>query len=284
MSDIDVREQIALVKEWFGSREITDAVVGYSGGVDSTATILLLSAADIKVHLVVAEAPNQKYSSPMGGREGATALGIHYCSGSTSIHHYLFTYPFPIDGMMEYRAANEAALPILRNAIFYGLAAKIRYEGYKVVVAGTANFSEAAFLGFWGKASDGAQDVYPISHLSKNQVYSLAAQLGAPKAILYADPSGDLLFENNNDFNMIGATYEEIEKVIEEAERVDGFNRMTVTAMHLVSDHHKFADNIVRNSFKYELPFPGFHLSNRLEVFRQYFYPNILAAAKNIIE
>ena len=59
---------------WFQTRNIKCAVVGYSGGVDSATTARLLDAAGVHVVLVVAELPNQTYSSPLGGVEGAVKL------------------------------------------------------------------------------------------------------------------------------------------------------------------------------------------------------------------
>lgn len=270
---------IKQVQNWFRANNITDAVVGYSGGIDSTVTALVLDAAGIKVHLVVAEAPNQKYSSPLGGAWGAEQ--IHQRFELQSCKAYSFEYPVATQPT-NVSAANEAALPILRNAVFYARAAELRAEGRAVVVAGTANFSEAAFLGFWGKASDGAQDVYPITHLSKAEVYDVAREFKVPNAIMEATPSGDLLFEDTNDFKMIGATYSEIQNIIDVVED-DVCDYQTVfNTVAAVANPKLLADNILRNRFKYLLPFPGFHVDDRLERFRKYYYNDILTAAKEI--
>ena len=54
--------------------------------------------------------------------------------------------------------------------------------------------------------------------------------------------------------------------------------------MKKVIDPEKFANNIVRNSFKYDLPFPGVHVYSRLEDFRQRSYGTILQAARKVLE
>ena len=259
------------IKQWFEERGITDAVVGYSGGVDSCVTAVLLTTLGIKVTLVIAESPNQKYSSPLAGIEGARYLQARF--GVHSYKRVRYSWPFSEEEIV----ANEAAGPIIRNAIFYGVAAELREQGYMTVVAGTANFSEAAFLGFWGKASDGAQDVYPISHFSKLEVYAAARELDVPKAIIDAIPSGDLFFTKTNDHKMIGATYDQIEHVIYCAE----YQKTSLKEAILAVDNPEvFKDNIRRNSFKYELPFPGFHINDRLERFRQNCYPLLLKIAR----
>lgn len=264
--------ETASVRRWFRSRGIGDVVLGFSGGIDSTVTALLLAEAGLTVHLISAEAPNQRYASRLGGPAGAETLAAAH-SGIRP-RRITFQYPFPLDA--AHREANEAALPVLRVAVLYGVAAELRVRGTHCVVAGTVNFSEAAFLGFWGKASDGALDVYPISHLSKADVYALGRVLRAPEAAMAAPPSGDLLFEDTDDARMIGATYDEIEDLISAAEACGD----VPAVMSRAASPSRVAANIVRNAFKYELPFPGFHLSDRLEGFRTCFYPNVLEAAR----
>ena len=258
-------ELVSSVRAWFAARGLTDAVVGYSGGVDSTLTALLLEAAGVAVTLVVCEAPGQRYASPAGGMAGAEALGLR------AVRREIAFMPHVSED-----AFHEAALPIQRVAAFYGEAARLRAQGRRAVVVGTTNLSEAAFLGFWGKASDAAQDVYPISGLTKAEVNALADHLGAPKAVLHAEPSGDLLFTDTDDRRMIGASYPQIDRVIAAAEAATGLEE----AFAAVENPTLFADNILRNAFKYDLPFPGFHLSTRLETFRIESYPAVLALAR----
>lgn len=264
---------ILRVARWFRSREITDAVVGYSGGVDSATTALLLHAAGVAVHLVVCDAPNQSYSSPMGGHAGGNTFG--QVAEAKSLTYVKLPFCFYHGKPDQEKAANEAALPIQRVAAYYAKAAELRVLGKKTVVVGTVNFSEAAFLGFWGKASDAAQDVYLISHLTKTEVYALARDLDVPEVILNAEPSGDLLFSKTNDRKMIGASYDKIDAIIQVAEHCGNMDvNYELRCGDLpMDDVQIFADNIVRNGFKYDLPFPGFHIDDRLEQFRKESYP-----------
>jgi NAD+ synthase len=266
-------EEIRAIKDWFSENDLNHAVIGWSGGVDSATTSALFSAAEISTSLVVAEAPNQRYSSHFGGLAGAERFSEKMDGESTV---YKIEYPH----LFSEPEANEAALPIIRAAIFYGHCARLRSAGSRPLVVGTVNFSEGAFLGFAGVKSDMNCDFYPISHLSKSQVYDVARQLNVPEEIMNAIPSGDLLFEQTNDAKMIGATYDQIEAVIEAAEHDSRL--ALVLAMDSVDDPTKFADNIKRNAFKYRLSFPGFHVDPRLEAFRQQHYTPILEIAESI--
>jgi len=263
---MDLVEECA---KWFQDRNLNVAVVGFSGGIDSAVTAALLRTAEIPVMIVSVDQGGQTFSSPYGGDEGAFTFAKAFDIGHI---HVNIDNPFPPG------PGYEAALPILRNAAFYGVSAELNCNNQRPIVVGTANFSEAAFLGFWGKASDGAQDFYPISHLYKSEVYSLAKDLNIPQSIIDAVPSGDLVTVHTNDYEMIGATYAQIEQVGRHAEYGS-----TVGAVEMpfraCDNPEKVKDNIRRNAFKYKLPFPGFHISDKLEQFRQKSYDKILEAA-----
>lgn len=264
-------ELINDVKEWFSREGLTHAVVGFSGGIDSATTAGLLAHAGIPTTIVLAVVDDQKRSSEYPAQKFADLYP------GMKVKRIFFNLD-----MLNTDAAKEAALPIMRNAFFYGICAELRTEGKKPIVVGTANFDEAAYLGFWGKASDGAQDFYPISHLHKSQVRELAKFLKVPKEIIDAVPSGDLMYSGDlNDYKMIGATYDQVEEVAKLSDQTSSIGLRQHIEQH-VDDKVKFADNIVRNYHKYSLPFPGVHLSHRLEHFRNYNYPSIYSAAKAI--
>ncbi len=255
---------------------MTDAVIGYSGGIDSAVTSALLGQCGVRVHLAVVESSHQKYSSPMGGAQGARDF-IDATRLNAVVHELKYKFMFSDDH------ANEAAAPIQRGAGFYGICAKLRSEDARAIVVGTTNFDEAGYLGFWGKASDGAQDFYPISHLHKSDVLSIARHLSVPAAIQSAIPSGDLLFRKTNDLEMIGATYDQIEAIAKALEH-GATERKVRDMISAAESPSQLCRQVIQNDFKYDLPFGGFHISERLEIFRKSHYKTIIKAAKTMAE
>lgn len=261
------------VKNWFHLRHLDSAVVGFSGGVDSATTAALLHAAGIRVSIVPVR---------ISGLTKANVRSSNYDEFDfAKLYDGMEADPFtaPMAGHVT-DAGKEAALPIIRNAYFYAKAAELRESGFNPVVVGTANFDEAAYLGFWGKASDGAQDFYPISHLFKSEVRELARFLKVPEEIINAVPSGDLQWSGDlNDQKMIGATYPQIEAVAQFACKNPPTAHMIEFILNNTDEPQKFMDNIVRNQHKYGLTFPGYHLKPFLEHFRKNFYGTIAYAA-----
>jgi NAD+ synthase len=272
MITIKTQKLIDDVAHWFADRHLNHAVVGYSGGIDSATTAALLDAAKIKTTIVQVGFKGQKFSS--------TTLAMEMCGGRKYMRWEYIDMP-PISIFFG-DAGKEAVLPIIRNAYFYGVAAELRESGERPIIVGTANFDEASFLGFWGKASDAAQDFYPISHLHKSEVYALAKELNVPQEIIKAVPSGDLQWSGElNDYKMIGATYDQIEALVKfvDTPKWKGLFEIIDFIKNTVDNPKCFVKNISKNAFKYDLPFPGFHINNRLEFFRREYYRNILVAS-----
>lgn len=85
----------------------------------------------------------------------------------------------------------------------------------KMLVAGTGNKVEDFGVGFYTKYGDGGVDLSPIADLMKTQVYEIGRELGIIDAIQTAPPTDGLWEDNRTDESQIGATYAELEWVMD---------------------------------------------------------------------
>ena len=85
----------------------------------------------------------------------------------------------------------------------------------KGIVVGTGNKVEDFGVGFYTKYGDGGVDISPIADLYKTEVRELGRYLGVPQEIINATPTDGLWDDDRNDEEQIGATYEELEWVME---------------------------------------------------------------------
>jgi NAD+ synthase len=83
------------------------------------------------------------------------------------------------------------------------------------LVVGTGNKVEDFGVGFYTKYGDGGVDISPIADLYKTEVRELGRYLGVPQEIIDATPTDGLWDDDRNDESQIGATYEELEWVME---------------------------------------------------------------------
>jgi NAD+ synthase len=83
------------------------------------------------------------------------------------------------------------------------------------IVVGTGNKVEDFGVGFYTKYGDGGVDISPIADLYKTEVRELGRHLGVPQEIINATPTDGLWDDDRNDEQQIGASYEELEWVME---------------------------------------------------------------------
>jgi NAD+ synthase len=83
------------------------------------------------------------------------------------------------------------------------------------LVVGTGNKVEDFGVGFYTKYGDGGVDVSPIADLTKTEVRQLAKDLGVNQEIVTAKPTDGLWDDGRTDEDQIGASYEELEWVME---------------------------------------------------------------------
>jgi NAD+ synthase len=92
------------------------------------------------------------------------------------------------------------------------------------LVVGTGNKVEDFGVGFYTKYGDGGVDISPIADLYKTEVRELGRYLSVPQEIIDAEPTDGLWEDDRNDEDQIGATYEELEWVMEL-----GLNKLSYT-------------------------------------------------------
>jgi NAD+ synthetase len=265
----DAREvaeaKVGRLSRWFAAQGLDAAVVGLSGGVDSSLVLALLQAC--------AERPASPLRRvvgllmPIGGRgavnqEAATERGraVAHALGAEVWEAPLTGALGDIVGSLS-RASGLAfdawaegqCLSVVRTPALYGAAALLRAHGHRAVVAGTTNRDEGAYLGFFGKASDGMVDLQPISDLHKSEVRALTRWLGVPAAALDATPSGDV-HDGRSDEEMIGATYDEVEAYLRLLEIGCEPRGIGAVAARAIAAQH------AKNAHKYAVGSPAVHL------------------------
>jgi NAD+ synthase len=90
---------------------------------------------------------------------------------------------------------------------------------HNYLVAGTGNKVEDFGVGFFTKYGDGGVDLSPIADLMKSEVYEIAKKLKISDEIVRAAPTDGLFGDSRSDEEQIGATYDELEKGMKQAEK-----------------------------------------------------------------
>ena len=212
-----------LLNQYFRDSNLSGAVVGVSGGIDSAVVLGLLKYASSKPN-----SPIKKIVAPLLPVQietGVTNQDHSVLKGSQVVEHFDVDAPLIdlgpahkiIDGAIASALEKDSSewakgqlVSNIRTPIFYHIAAALSSSGVTSIVCGTTNRDEGSYIGYFGKVADGAVDLQLISDLHKSEVYQIAEVLGVPSAVAEAPPSGDV-FDGRTDFEMIGTPYDFIE-------------------------------------------------------------------------
>ena len=181
------------------------AVLGLSGGIDST-VVAFLAARALGPENVLAVAMPYKTSS---GASLADAQRVADCLGirleEIPITDQIDAYFARVPDASRLRLANKCARE--RMTILYDQSA-----AYGGLVLGTSNKTEL-LLGYGTQFGDMASAVNPIGDLYKTQLYPFARHLGAPSEILDKTPTGDLWI-GQTDEGDLGFTYAAVDSLL----------------------------------------------------------------------
>lgn len=202
------------------------AVVGISGGKDSSIVAALCAEALGKERVVGVLMPNGEQSDIYDSYRLVKALGINY--KVVNIGNAVLALMEELSGIMRVREQTKVNIPPrIRMATLYAVAQSLPEGGR---VANTCNRSED-YVGYSTKFGDSAGDFSPLSNLMIHEVFEIGHQLPIPRDLVDKVPSDGLCGKTDED--NLGVSYREIDKYIMEgcceveanAQLIEGLHR-----------------------------------------------------------
>jgi NAD+ synthase len=211
-----------------------NAVVGISGGKDSSATAALCAQAlgPRKVYGVLM--PQGEQYDIAFSRELVDHLGIN---------HFVINIKDSVDALLEsikqggLSANRQAAINIparIRMTTLYAVSAIVNGR-----VANTCNLSED-WVGYATKYGDGAGDFSPLSQLTVTEVKAIGRELALPSRLIDKVPEDGL--SGLSDEENLGFTYDCLDRYIREGvcedkkvkEKIDRLNQINMHKLKLM--------------------------------------------------
>ena len=199
------KKLIRWIKQKVKESNTKGAVIGLSGGIDSSVTSVLCKKAfpENTLGIIMPCHSNQKDQTD-----------ARLLTDKFSINNKVINLEKPFEILItslpdnkNNRLASANIKPRLRMTVLYYFANLNNY-----LVVGTGNRSELE-LGYFTKYGDGGVDIEPLGNLVKTEVKKIAKLLKIPKKIINKPPSAGL-WENQQDEKEMELSYQEIDKYI----------------------------------------------------------------------
>lgn len=229
-----LRQQIVEeIRAWFNKNGPTsNAVIGISGGKDSTVCTALLTEALGKDRVVGVLMPNGVQADIIDSIRVVETFGIqHFTFNIGSIYDetikVLDQYEFSIQPDTEINLP-----PRLRMSVLYAVAQSLPGGGR---VINTCNRSED-FVGYSSKFGDAAGDVSLLGNLFVSDIIGIGDTYEElPKDLVHKTPSDGLCGKSDED--RFGFTYDDIEAYVTKGTSGDKWIDAKIASMHRASRH-----------------------------------------------
>jgi NAD+ synthase len=219
------------LSNYLNSNKQTCFIIGISGGIDSALVSTLCANTGIKT--IVISMPIHQASDQLKRAHHhiewlkenyPNVQGVEYDLSSVFANfNSLFSE--------ENKLASANSRSRLRMITLYHIATI-----NKGLVVGTGNKVEDFGIGFFTKYGDGGVDISPIADLTKTEVRQMARELGIIEEILIAKPTDGLWEDDRTDEDQIGATYEELEWIME----YNGIDEINERQKEVLEIYNKF--------------------------------------------
>ncbi|WP_224333685.1 NAD+ synthase [Haloprofundus halobius] len=239
---------VAFIRSVVDDAGAEGAVLGLSGGIDSTLTAHLAVEAlgEEGLHGLVMPSSVNTEENMSDAERVAEMLEIPYdvVEIQPIAEQFFGAFPEAADDRM---AAGNVYVRT-RGVLGYFVA-----NHKNRIVLGTGNRSEA-MTGYFTKYGDQAVDCNPIGNLYKQQVRQLAAHVGVPEDLVMKTPSAEMWLDQTDEEEM-GITYDTLDAIL--ALHVDGPLSTAATARHLgvsESQIETVEELVARSAHKRSMP------------------------------
>ena len=214
---------VTWLKDYLTQEELSCFVVGVSGGIDSAVSSTLAAETGHPTYVVSLPLMSKQQNHRLSHDhckfleekyENVTYFEVELSGAYDHFHHCLNwwseTKGFKKTEFTSDELTNANTKARLRMMALYQIAGS---KGGMVV--GTGNKVEDFGIGFFTKYGDGGVDISPIADLYKTEVWELGKYLGVDQRIIDATPTDGLWDDGRTDEDQIGASYEDLEWVME---------------------------------------------------------------------
>ncbi|MBI2654286.1 NAD+ synthase [Candidatus Woesearchaeota archaeon] len=198
------------IRDYFKKNDFQKAVIGLSGGIDSSVACYLVVRALGSRNVTALLMPDLGTTSRQSIEDAKLIIN------KLRIHHHIIA----INNAVDYFNAINKQLKFQKN--IYAIAnvkarARMTLLYYfanlnNALVIGTSDKSEIA-LGYTTKYGDNAADILVIGDLWKTEVIEMGTYLKVPKSILKKKPSAELIIGQTAE-KELGASYEILDKIL----------------------------------------------------------------------
>jgi NAD+ synthase len=226
------------IKSYTWSNNMLTLVVGVSGGIDSAVVSTLCAKTNIKTIVV---------SLPINQNKEQLSRANNHIDWLKSNFENVSSIEIRLDNTFEelkklFNYSSDLSLANsksrLRMVVLYHVA-----SNNKGLVVGTGNKIEDFGIGFFTKYGDGGVDISPIADLTKSEVKKMAINLKINEEIILAKPTDGLWNDERTDEDQIGATYDELEKIMNFLDSGKNANELTGRDFEVFNIYKKFNDS-----------------------------------------
>ena len=231
-AEAEIEHIVAWIRDWFENNgPKANAVIGISGGKDSSIVAALLVKALGKERVVGVLMPNGEQKDIADSKKVVEVLGIK---------HFIVNINPAVEG--EYEALKAAGVEIGKDAIIntpprirmttlYAIAQSLPEGGR---VTNTCNRSED-WVGYSTKYGDAAGDFSPCSDYLVCEMLQIGDALGLPKELIHKTPSDGL--SGMSDENKLGFTYATLDHYVLTGEIEDQATKEKIDRLHRLNLH-----------------------------------------------